>query len=76
MNKGIRFSGIESSVFVFVGKELKADQIFIINLEELLGVVLAVPLSDYSPETVLEGPIRPKVKAVGQYMTLYVYIRP
>ena len=37
-----------SSIFVFVGKEWKSDQIFIINLEELPGVVLVVPLSNYS----------------------------
>ena len=28
-----------SSIFVFVGKERKSDQIFIINVEELPGVV-------------------------------------
>ena len=37
-----------SSIFVFVGKERKSDQIFIINVEELPGVVLVVPLSNYS----------------------------
>ena len=40
VNKGIRFRGIESSTFIFVVKERKTDQIIIINLEELLGVVL------------------------------------
>ena len=29
-----------SSIFVFVGKEWKSDQAFIIHLEELPGVVL------------------------------------
>ena len=48
LNTGIRFSGIESSIFIFVVKERKTDQIIIINLEELLGVVLVVPLSNYS----------------------------
>ena len=37
-----------SSIFVFVGKERESGQIFIINVEELPGVVLAVPLSNYS----------------------------
>lgn len=43
---GLVVSG--SSIFVFVGKERKSDQIFIINVEELPGVVLVVPLSNYS----------------------------
>ena len=51
MNKGIRFGDLKSSIFVFVKKELKADQILIINLEELLGllgVVLFAPADDDS----------------------------
>ena len=32
----------------FVVKERKSDQIFIINVEELPGVALVVPLSNYS----------------------------
>jgi len=47
-NTGIRFSGIESSIFIFVVKERKTDQIIIIHLEESLGIVLFVPANDYS----------------------------